>query len=304
MPVIPQFPKRQHDGANKGRLPYTREPRGRVCLQARDEELLVEIYQYGCLLREHIQTLFFGSKPRANARLRQLYDGQFVERADLPEATATGQLYGLPTVYLLGSAGVAIVASRLGEDPAVIRQSLRKGTPAYLQHSLEIVRFRLALEASLSDCRDVTLGWFLPERMCRHAYEVRRKREPGAPEGAWRTEVYKPDAVFSLASSGAVKAFAVEIDLGHTSSAEFAKKLEIHARYAASTLFQKRYETEKTATLIVTTSPQRRDNLRSIAQAQEGLCFLFATFADIQAQGMLAPCWYPPEEATSVALLG
>jgi len=46
---------------------------------------------------------------------------------------------------------------------------------------------------------------------------------------------------FWLSSHGATHAFAVEIDLGHTSSAEFARKLEIHALYATHDLFQKRY---------------------------------------------------------------
>lgn len=303
MPVTPQPRKRRDESATKSRLPHTRAPRGRVCLQERDVALLVELYQFGCLLREHIQARFFGSKPRANARLRQLYDGHFVERADLPEATAAGQCDGLPAVYLLGTTGVPVVASQLGEDPATIRQSLRKGTPAYLQHSLEIVRFHLALEASLRDQPGVTLHCFLPKRRCRHAYEVRRKSESDAQKKPWRTEVYKPDAVFALACSGTVHAFAVEIDLGHTSSAEFARKLEIHARCAVSGQFVKRFDTVKTATLIVTTSPQRRDNLRRIAHAQAGLRFLFATFADIQAQGIPASIWHTPDGADPVALL-
>jgi hypothetical protein len=86
----------------------------------------------------------------------------------------------------------------------------------------------------------------------------------------------------------------VEIDLGHTSAAEFALKLEIHARYARGGLFRQRYGADKAATLVVTTGSQRRDNLRAIAEGQRNARVWFSTFAEVAAGGVLGAVWHAP----------
>ena len=242
------------------------EPSRRMVLQPRDIALLTEVYAYGSMLRGQIQALHFGSVPRTNARLRQLYDGRFLQRAQLELPATSPVATGCQFGYLLGPAGIPIVAAELGIDPADVRAQLRRGTPGYLLHTIDIVTFRLAVEASARTCAAVQLKQFLPERLCRHAYEVRPKTADGqARESRWHLEVFKPDAVFLIAHNGVLTGFAVEIDRGHTSASEFSCKLAIHARYAATGLFTGRYGAHCAGTLIVTTSARRRDNLAAIA---------------------------------------
>ena len=279
-------------------------PQGRICLQPRDVDLLTDLHAYGCMLRGQIQELYFGSVPRANLRLRQLFDARYVVRAALPLPSEIGVPSGCQFAYLLGPAGIPVVAARRGTDPADIRRQQRHGTPAYLQHTIEIVNIRLAAEAAARSCPDVRLERFLPERLCQHAYQY-REHEGGAHSGhaGWRREVYKPDAVMLLNQAGTAAGFAIEVDLGHTSSGEFLLKSRIHARYATSGLFARRYGVEKTRTLCVTTSAKRRDNLRRLLEKEGNAGFWFSTFAAIREEGLLGAVWYAPKNPTPARLL-
>lgn len=257
--------------------------------------LLVDLFHYGCMLRGQIQQLYFGSVQRANMRLRQLFDEGYVKKATLPLPTCMGIPFGCQTAYMLGAQGIPIVAARTGMDAAEVRRQQRHGTPAYLLHTVEIVQFRLALEEAVHVDPNVQLEQFLPERLCFHRYQY-REREAQQEEAStgWRTETYKPDAVFLLSEPAGKFGFAVEIDLGHTSSAEFVAKLNIHVRYAQSGLFLRRYGVEKARTLVITTSGQRRDNLLALAQQQESVRFWFSTFAEVAGEGMLGAIWHAP----------
>ncbi len=266
-----------------------------MVLQPRDIALLSDIYAHGSMLRGQIQALHFGSVPRANARLRQLHDAGFLKRAQLSLPSAMDVSTGCQYAYLLGPGGIPIVAGVLGLDPDDVRAQLRRGTPGYLLHTIEIVTFRLALEAAARASDSVVLERFCPERLCRHAYEVReRSLTKGNPETRWRREICKPDAVFITARVGVRNGFTVEIDLGHTSASEFTLKLGIHSRYAASGLFSGRYGTEFAGTLIVTTSEIRRDNLAAIAVKQPSQIFRLTTFGDIRRHGAFGPVWHSP----------
>ena len=273
-------------------------------LQTRDEDILEALEAYGCMRRDQIQRLYFGSVVAANLRLRTLFDWKYVARVTLPLPSGSDAPPGCQAIYMLGPAGIPIVAARTGMDPADIRRRLRHGTPSYLLHTLEVVGFRLAAEEAVRSCPDVRLERFIPERLCQHAYQY-REQEGGASggDGGWRKEVYKPDAVMLLAYEGDQAGFAVEIDLGHTSSGEFLTKSRIHARYAASGLFLRRYGAEKARTLCVTTSDKRRDNLRLLLEKEGSDHFWFSTFADIRREGVLGAVWYSPGQAAPARLL-
>jgi hypothetical protein len=260
-------------------------------LQERDLDLLAELFYYGCMSRQQIQALYFGSKPRTNARLRKLYDAGLVHRALLP-CSVIGAV-SAPLVYLPAPASASLIAGRIDRDPDEIRDMLRKGSPSYLQHTLRIVDFRLQLEEALEERAGAHLLTFLPERRCQHAYEAREVRTDGKA-APWKTMVYKPDAVFAMDLSGHPSAFAVEIDLGHTSASEFENKLAIHSHYRRSGQFAARYCLDKTATLIVTVSGTRRDNLKSLAERLRHLHTGFTTFDALEYPGILAPIWHRP----------
>lgn len=267
-------------------------------------QLLVDLHSYGCMLRGQIQQLFFGSVQRTNTRLRQLFDARYLNRAELGLPSCVGAPTGCQTAYLIGPAAIPIVAAQTGQDTAEIRRMQRHGTPAYLLHTIEIVNFRLAVEAAVRACADVRLERFLPERLCQQTYDYRQHAEGTEAAGTkWRTEVYKPDAVLLLAWDGGQAGYALEIDRGHTSSSEWLIKSRIHARYASSGLFARRYGRDKAATLCVTTSSARRDNLRALLARDGNDRVKFSTFGEVQAGGVLGPIWRTVTQDTPRTLL-
>lgn len=261
-------------------------------LQPRDVELLRDLFLFGIMLRGQIERRYFGSTGRCNARLLKLYNGGFVRRLTLPLPTGASAA-GSPYAYALGPAGIPVVATELGWEPTAVRSKLRHGTPTHISHTVEIVEFWLNLESSVAAQQELVLVDFMPEMLVRHAYEYQFA-------GSWRQEVFKPDAYFALCSSANDKTlhFFVEIDLGHTSSHEFALKLRIHDRYQRSGLFARTFaESDPISgfqTLYLTTSSERRDNLAEIAKKEPSARCLLATLEDARDLGMLSAIWHSP----------
>lgn len=300
-----------------------------VRLGERDLLLLCDLMTYGSLLAEHIQDLYFGgrSRRRMNQRLRQLADAGLVVRRPLPLGLSTGlpasdAPAGIPLVYRLGGAAALLVATRLGWDVAEVRRLTRQGTPTGLAHTLEVVRLRLHTERAVrernewqtqaeqaeanQDEGDMMALQYFPERLLRHSYELR------APGGRWRDEVFKPDALIRLSLPGGTgrngpwRQWFVEIDLGHTSSAEWGIKADIAVRYRRLGLFQKRYEADGFQTLVLTTGVQRRKRLLQLLvrrlSPEDAVRFGVATFTDLTTVGLLAPIWHVPSWEGPVSL--
>lgn len=293
---------------NQGkRAPRSRlrpEPITAISLQERDILLLTDLYYFGCMLRGQIETLYFGSVARTNARLRQLFDAKYVVKAALPLPRVLGSPTGCQAVYMLGPSGIPVVAGRTGDGIAEVRSYLRHGTPAFILHTLEIVEFRLAVLSAIKAYPAIRVEEFLPERLCLQRYDYREQSQSHLGAAApWRTEVYRPDAVMLLGTPSGRHGYAIEIDLGHTSSAELIKKLSIHTRYAASGLFLKRYGVQKTSTLVCTTTAKRRDNLKTLVEKQNSKLFWLTTFAEVSASGILSPIWHTPFSTSPAPLI-
>jgi len=270
-----------------------------VHLQERDVQLLSDIYSHAVMLRGQIQTLYFQSVQRANARLLKLTQAGYAARVMLPLPTHIGSLACCQSAYTLGSAGIPVVAAHLGMDTAEIRRQHRHNSSFFMIHSLEIVQFRLAIEQATHTDSTVRLDRFLPERLCQHRYEYRIRSEGRATnEAIWRTEIYKPDAVMVLAYQTSAAGFAIEIDLGHSSAEEILTKLAIHTRYAASGLFMQRYGVRKERTLLITTTAKRRDNLKALLEHEGSNRFWLSTFAEVAVGGVLGAIWHAPFEPT------
>ena len=275
-----------------------------VMLQDRDIQILSDLYNFGCMMRGQIEALYFTSVPRANQRLKQLADQKYITRTALPLPRAMKSATACQAVYMLGTAGIPVVASVTGEGTNSVRDQLRHGTPAFVLHTLEIVEFRLAAIAEIKLRPHLRLTAFLPERLCLHRYDVRDKAASECDSASpWRTEVYRPDAVMIIDGPNGGSAFGIEIDLGHTSSAEFIKKLAIHSRYAKSGLFEKRYGVPKTSTLVCTTTPKRRDNLKTLVERENSKLFWLTTFDEVADSGILGPIWHAPFSAGPTPLI-
>ena len=265
----------------------------RVDLQERDMSLMADLHAFGCMLRHQVRALHFGSGSRANSRLLLLERAGYVARVSFPLPLCMGTAGALESAFMLGPAGIPVVASRLGTDPAEVRRQQRRGTPSYFAHTVEIVQFYLSLrEATKSG--DVSLDSYLPERLCQHAYEYRSAARPGG--AAWKKEVYKADSVFVLSASGRSAGFALEMDLGHVSSAGFRATVEVHGRYREGGLFNRRHGVPQAGALVVTTSAARLENLAGVIRETGSGLFSLTTFAELSERGALGNIWHAPSD--------
>jgi Replication-relaxation len=293
----------EDDLRRKSRSRFQPEPSGGLLLGPRDYELLADLFRHGAMARSHLQALYFTSLPRCNYRLRQLYDHGYLSRHYAP-ADPCALPYGVQAVYTLGQAAVRPVAAHLEVDVRQVSEAYRRHkTPRFLEHTLAIVDLRVALheaaiapkeamgEAAAASGEAVAIERWLPETLCRHEYELRP-----ASGGAWRREVFKPDAFVRLQRPGArlYRNYFFEVDLGHTNATQFSGKLASHQRYLESGLFRETYGGDEFRTLVVTTTASRLRNLRALVEAQHSDLFWFATFATIREHGILGPIWQAP----------
>jgi hypothetical protein len=251
-------------------------------LEERDERLLCDLYLHRFMARGQLEALYFSSTVRCNARLRQLFDYGFVKRYYLPAAP-----YGAQAIYSIGRRAVPLVASHLeAEADEVARQQRGTRTPTFIEHTLEVVNVWLAFREACAATAGVTIERWLPEMQCRHEYDI-----TGNQSGRWRKEAFKPDAFVRLASQGHFHNFFIEVDLGHTSSRQFAGKLLTHHRYLESGLFQEIYAGSEFHTLVITTGQRRLRNLGALVEQQNSHLFWLATFEDILADGLFGSIW-------------
>jgi Replication-relaxation len=134
---------------------------------------------------------------------------------------------------------------------------------------------------SIRNAIDIYLG----EQECRHEYDVR------AGEG-WQREVFRPDGFFRALQSGTntTRSFFVEIDLGHTSHAEFTRKIAVHRRYRESGLFREVFGEDDFSTLVITTTSKREENLFDLLKEQQADFVVLSTLQAVES-GVLNPVW-------------
>jgi len=283
--------------ASSARSRFQPDPRSRLRLTDRDRKLICDVFLHRAMTRLQIQTLFFGSLSRCNLRLRMLYDHGYLARHFPPEAP-----YGAQAAYTAGKAAAELVARSLEMDETEVIRLCREDPPSYLAHTLAVVEWRLALQKAVAQDDDLTLDLWLPELRCRHAYEMRTPPGRGGP--AWREQVFKPDAFFRLAlrSTGELRSYFVEIDLGNTSTRRFEEKVQAHEQYLACGLFREMYDGGAFQTLVITTGPLRRRNLLEIARGQRSRLFRFCTWEDVRSDRLLEPVWFEPDRPEPVAL--
>jgi hypothetical protein len=200
----------------------------------RDIQLLETIALHGVLTRDQTMSLgFFGSIPRANARLCPLTKNKLLGRVCFAASMSLRQ-----SVYF------ATKRAGLFIEPRVAELLLgRKNTPRFIEHSLAVADVRIALE-SLG-----ALSWF-HECQVRHRYSL----------GNRKTEEFRPDA---LTCFGRDYLF-VEVDRGHTSRGKLIEKFKAYDRYASLGLFQQTYDQPSFRLLVVTTGQARCRSIHTL----------------------------------------
>ena len=140
-----EFPREEgpFDRLVRSRFERDPYPDSATRIQRRDIDILEAIHNYRFLTTSQVASLFFGTKKRAERRLRKLYDAELVDRIFRPVVTGTAEI-----IYVLNRTGISILSQQTGmdtEDIEVSQQRARKLKPLFLDHFIDINQFRVAL---------------------------------------------------------------------------------------------------------------------------------------------------------------
>jgi len=116
------------------------------------------------------------------------------------------------------------------------------------------------------------------------------------PLGTRRSNRIKltPDGYFELLSDGTTRAMFLEVDLGTEALSVWEQKTAIYLQLALSGEFQKRFRQPQFRVLVVTDSERRLANIRSAVAKSTDKIFWFATFENINRDGLWSPVWLRP----------
>lgn len=264
------------------RCRFDRTPDRRVLTTDRDDRVIDRIFESRLLSRDHLIGFgFFGSVCRANHTMRRLVDAGLARRV-FPVAGS----YGVQALYAVGPAAAEKVAERYGIEAAEVRRLACKDPGRlHIEHTVRVNDVCLMLHRA---AREAGVGFrWVPEIFARHEFEVHE-----AARGGWRARILKPDAFFTLTDhDGRVSNFLLECDLGHVGRPQWGRSVRQYCEHAGLGLLPEAYGVEEARVLTVTTGGALR--LRHLAEPvpEASSRFLFATFADVEALGVLGGCW-------------
>lgn len=252
----------------------------RCVLQARDRQLLADLFLHRVMSRDQILDLgYFHTVPRCNNRLRKLLVAGLVRRR-----TSVARGSASQALYQVGKAAVPHICLSLDLGADEVTRIVVQGTANLaLEHTLGLVDLRIVLGRVAHDEGLQDYKW-VPEALCRHEYSVRNA-------GTWTQHILKPDALVHWRTHVRQKFNFVELDLGHVSQGAFRRKIESYRRYLCFGVFSETYGEDLFDVLIITTGHRRLENLRSLVGKSSSPRFRFATWTDVTKPGTGSPVW-------------
>ena len=299
---------------------WQRDPTGlpAIQLQERDRQILEIVFEYRVLTSDDIvrayrlrnpekapqgEKLGRYSEPVASSRtikrrLRHLYHWGYLTRPQENVVLRARQGRSLPMVYRIGEEAVPVLTD-LGYDVDHVRGALGEPSFRYLEHTLLVTEFRLALEQALREQSQwQLLFWQNEGAATRTVWHSTR-------DGRRQRHSVNPDAYFALTDGERPMYFFMDADRGTMSRRRMRAKFE-----ALAALWRERRHAhppynmpEKTAFRAVfpAMTPERVETLRSIAREADpkgqGLnIFWFGTRAAYaeEPRNILKPVWYLP----------
>ncbi len=276
-----------------------------------DVEIIRQVARHRLIRSTHIASLVGRSLDRTNDRLLRLFHAGYVDRprAQLDRFPTVGTA---PMVYAIADRGARLLCEREGLCCGTgewNRKNREAGRP-FIEHQIEIVNFRVALQravAQRSDVRIIQMEDMVPAlrqpmRSSRAPFALRAKL---SQRGKVREVSVVPDLVFGLQlANGKRRNFTVEIDRGtmpicrsDPDQTSFEQKMRVYLAAHAAQQHQRQFGWKNFRVLTITTDRQR---MRSMKEALEGLrvprspgasLFLFSTFNELRAGDPLAYQW-------------
>jgi len=277
---------------SKDRLPRYRRakhPPG-IRIQPRDMRILIAVgCEYRYLTTRQIHTLFFGgSMSQTRLRLTKLYHNGFLDRVYRPTTQGSGE-----AIYCLDRKGADVLASELDIDRGEMfwQGRTRHLSQNSLEHALRVIDFRLAVNIACdrTELASVAGDW-VDEQILRDLKQ--QVRVPSASDPDSHTECsIVPDGYFCLEFvNGVSQSFMLEIDMGTESNRRIGLRVRAYREYLRSGKYAELFGNNSFKVLLVTTSPNRSENLmRTARQAGDKTMFWFTHFSQYAQDGGLVP---------------
>jgi DNA-binding Lrp family transcriptional regulator len=245
-----------------------------------DVTIIRQVARYRFLRSTHIAALIGRSLDRTNERLCRLFHAGFIDRprAQLDYYPTRGSQ---PIAYALADRGAKLVAEREGNALARLewsRKNREAGRP-FIEHQLEIVDFRVALQHAADMRGDIELI-HADEIVAGLAEELRNAHDPFtmhvkvSHEGLMRDIAVVPDFVFGIRfPDKSRRCFFVEIDRGtmpitraNLGQTSFERKMRAYLAAHASRLHERQFGWKAFRVLTITTDRTRVQSMIDAAR--------------------------------------
>ncbi|MGH7890273.1 MAG: replication-relaxation family protein, partial [Thermodesulfobacteriota bacterium] len=265
-----------------------RVPDERLELNPRDIEVLKSVYTYRFLTSTQLTKMFFTSKSFADRRLRKLYDHGFLDRIQRPVTEGKCEL-----LYALWTEGARVLSRKLKTSREELGWSKSKNKVGgeFLEHELEVTRFRLALEEA---CKN-TDGYSLKEWRNKEELKLKKGSISYGEKIRERRKniILIPDAYFVLNTPKGIAHFFLEIDrYTETASKVFRRKMNGYKIYLERGLFRERFGGKNFRVLSVTTNNTRLTSIVKVtSELGLGIVYWFTTSNVITPETILGEIW-------------
>jgi hypothetical protein len=240
-----------------------------VIVQDRDRCLFRELGDTVRILDREQASVIAGwtSVTRANARLLLLHRAGWLERFFV--GTISG---GRKAIYTLSRQGAALV-----EAPyrGIRRRPGRWfSSDLFAEHQLRINSIFITVKYRSLPSPDARfLGWRPFYDPISSAIQL------------------MPDGYFELELADGVRASFLEVDLGNEPQRIWRVKVQRYLQLAISGEFSRIFGQQQFRVLVIAHSDRRLDRIRATAAKLTNKIFWFATFNNIQRDGLWAPIW-------------
>jgi hypothetical protein len=258
-----------------------------MVLTDRDREIVVATNAYQALLGKQLERLFFTSRSTAQYRLQRLYQHEFLDRHFMTVVSTAPA--ASPMIYTLGKRGAYLLSQEMGYQPTQLRRFPKVIKWQFMEHLLAGNEVRIAISLACH-ANGFALEEWLDEPVFRGAPEYVQVTDG---KGKTSEKPVFPDGYFRIKTEQGTAHCFLEVDRATEQQSKFRPQVEVYEAYVASGQYQARFSPKSMRVLIVTTTPERLQNLKkTVVSAGGDEKYWFTTFAQLtEATVLTAPIW-------------
>jgi hypothetical protein len=232
-----------------------------IRLTTRDVDLLSSLADFRVLTTTQVQRLFFRSLHRARKRLFKLWQHGMVDRVFRPVSLGESPS---EAIYTMAAKGARLLAQQRGSSEQASREVIRrkKISPFFLEHSLAVNSFRIALTIG---CGHTYNARFLSWRQGAAIGFEQIIADPDSGGSIVRVPVVA-DGLAEIEVAGHSESYFVEVDRGTVPLRRWRRRYAAYLKASRDEILQKRLGISHFAVLIVTSGEQRMLNLLNVAK--------------------------------------